>query len=278
MPTVDTASARISYTDTGGSHPAVVMIQGVGVIGEGWRPQIDALRDRYRVLTFDNRGVGGSTLAANAPPLTIEAMAADAWAVVDAAGLDRVHVVGHSVGGVVAQEVALSAPARVKSLSFLCTFASGAQSSKLSPSTFLIALRTRLGTRAMRREAFLSMVLTDAALRAAGDAAARAALAEGLRPLFGRDLADQPPIIMKQLRASARYDARARLAALGAIPTLVLSAAEDRIARPIYGRELAAAIPGARFEELSDVAHGVPLTSPALINERLAAHFAATGA
>ncbi len=275
MPTVDTAAARISYSDTGGSLPAVLLIQGVGIIGEGWRPQIDGLRERYRVLAFDNRGVGASTLAANAPSLTIEAMAADAWAVVDAAGVDRVHVVGHSMGGVIAQEVALAAPARVKSLSLLCTFASGAQASKLSPSAFVIALRTRLGTRAMRRAAFLSMVLSASALRAAGGPDAHAALAEKLRPLFGRDLADQPPIIMKQLRATARYDARARLAALASIPTLVLSAAEDRIARPVYGRELAAAIPGARFEELPDVAHGVTLTSPAIINDRLAAHFAA---
>jgi aminoacrylate hydrolase len=274
MPTVETTGARISYADTGGAGPAVLLIQGVGVVGEGWRPQLDGLRDRFRLLSFDNRGIGASEVAPGAGPLTIEAMAADAWAVVDAAGVDRVHVVGHSMGGVIAQAVALAAPARVRSLSFLCTFARGAQAAKLSPAMFVVALRTRLGTRAMRRSAFLSMVLPEAALREA-DAAARAALAEQLRPLFGHDLADQPPIVLKQLRATAAYDALDRLAALAAIPTLVLSGAEDRIARPVYGRELAAAIPGARYEELAGAAHGVPIHSPSVINDRLAAHLAA---
>jgi pimeloyl-ACP methyl ester carboxylesterase len=200
-------------------------------------------------------------------------MAADAWAVADAAGVERVHVVGHSMGGVIAQAVALAAPARVASLSLLCTFARGAQAAKLSAGMFVTALRTRIGTRPMRRNAFLSLVLTDAE-RNALDAAGRAAMAERLAPLFGHDLADQPPIVMKQLRATSRYDARARLGALAAVPTLVLNAAQDRIALPAYGRELAAAIPGARYEELPGAAHGVTIQDAANINARLAAHFA----
>jgi pimeloyl-ACP methyl ester carboxylesterase len=272
MPTVEVPGARIAYFDTGGSGPAVLLIQGIGVVGEGWRPQIDGLRDRYRLIAFDNRGIGGSELLPGAAPLSVEAMAADAWAVADAAGCERVHVVGHSMGGVIAQAVALAAPARVRSLSLLCTFARGAQAAKLSPAMFVTAMRTRIGSRAMRRDAFLTLVLPEATLRDTTPAA-RAALAAQLAPLFGRDLADQPPIVMKQLRATARYDAHDRLAGLAAIPTLVVSGAEDRIARPAYGRELAAAIPGARYEELPGAAHGVPIHDARLINDRLAAHF-----
>jgi pimeloyl-ACP methyl ester carboxylesterase len=250
----------------------VLLLQGIGLVGEGWRPQIDGLSDRFRLLAPDNRGIGASTRGDG--PLTIEAMAADALAVADAAGADRVHVVGHSMGGVIAQAVALAAPARVASLSLLCTFAHGAQAAKLSPAMFVTAMRTRIGTRTMRRNAFRSSVLTDAELRAL-DASGRAAVAERLAPLFGHDLADQPPIVMKQLRATSRYDARARLGTLSSIPTLVVSAAEDRIAVPAYGRELAAAIPGARYEELPGAAHGVPIQDAPVINDRLAAHFAA---
>jgi pimeloyl-ACP methyl ester carboxylesterase len=274
VPTVDAAGARIAYTDTG-RGPAVLLIQGIGVVGEGWRPQVQGLAERFRVLTFDNRGIGGSELRGGG--VSIEDMAADAWAVADAAGVERVHLVGHSMGGLIAQAAALAAPARVKSLSFLCTFARGAQAAKMSPGMFLTFLRTRLGTRAMRRSAFLSIVMTEKAL-ATQDAAGRARLAAELAPLFGHDLADQPPIVMKQLRASSRFDAHDRLGALAAIPTLVLSGAEDRIARPAYGRELAAAIPGARHEELPDAAHGVPIQDAALINERLRAHLDAAEA
>lgn len=268
MPTVDTAGARIAYTDTG-RGPAVLLIQGIGVVGEGWRPQVQGLAERFRVLTFDNRGIGGSELRGGA--VSIEAMAADAWAVADAAGVEHVHLVGHSMGGLIVQAAALAAPARVKSLSFLCTFARGAQAAKMSPGMFVTFMRTRLGTRAMRRSAFLSIVMTPKAL-AGQDAAGRAKLAAELAPLFGHDLADQPPIVMKQLRASSRFDAHARLRELAAIPTFVLSAADDRIARPAYGRELAAAIPGARYEELPDAAHGVPIHDAARINDRLRAH------
>jgi pimeloyl-ACP methyl ester carboxylesterase len=268
MPTISTTGATISYS-VAGSGPAVLFIQGVGVVGNGWRPQLDGLADRHRVLAFDNRGIGASTLE-DPRSVTVEAMAADALAVADAAGVESFHVVGHSVGGVVAQELALKARARVKSLTFMCTFAHGAQAAKLSAGMFVTALRTRIGPRAMRRAAFLSLVMPEALL-ATKD---RAAFAEELRPLFGRDLADQPPVVMKQLRASARYDAFPRLGQLAGIPTLVLSAAHDRIARPEYGRSLAAAIPGARYVEIADAAHGLPLQSPQQVNDLLAAHFA----
>jgi pimeloyl-ACP methyl ester carboxylesterase len=274
MPTISTPGATISYS-VAGNGPAVLFIQGVGVVGNGWRPQLDGLADRYRVLAFDNRGIGASTLE-DPRSVTVQAMAADALAVADAAGAESFHVVGHSVGGVVAQELALAARARVKSLTFMCTFAHGAEAAKLSAGMFVTALRTRIGTRAMRRAAFLSLVMPEALL-ANLNTEGRAAFAESLRPLFGRDLADQPPIVMKQLRASARYDAFARLGTLAGIPTLVLSAAHDRIARPEYGRALAAAIPGARYVEIADAAHGLPLQSPHQVNDLLVAHFAGAG-
>ena len=68
----------------------------------------------------------------------------------------------------------------------------------------------------------------------------------------------------------SRHDCLARLAELATIPSLVLSARHDRIAPPSYGRRLAAAIPGAVFEEIADSSHGVTLHRPGLINERLA--------
>jgi pimeloyl-ACP methyl ester carboxylesterase len=166
--------------------------------------------------------------------------------------------------------MALREPARIASLALICTFAHGRQGARPSLAMLPTALRTRLGTRRMRRHAFLELVMPRDYLQKTN----REQLAERLRPLLGHDLADQPPIVMKQLGAMRRYDAGHRLQQLGAIPTLVLSAARDRIARPAFGRELARAIPGAVYVELQHAGHGVTIHRAGEVNELLAAHLA----
>jgi pimeloyl-ACP methyl ester carboxylesterase len=270
MPVLEHAGARISY-GVEGSGPHVVLVQGAGVIGEGWRPQIDALRERYTVITLDNRGVGGSTRPAGRR-LTIEDMAADVIAVVNAEKVRRFHLAGHSMGGLIAQELALTSPDRIHSLALLCSFAHGRQAATMSLSMLLTAIRMRIGTPAMRRGAFTELVM-PAAYLATMD---RVELAERLKPLFGHDLAHQPPFVMQQVRAMARYDAGSRLSSLGSIPTLVLSAAEDRIARPEYGRELASLIPGAQFAEIPDAGHAVTIQRADEVNTLLLGHLRQT--
>jgi 3-oxoadipate enol-lactonase len=271
MPLLETNGARIAYSRTG-AGPVVLLVQGVGVPGEGWRPQIDALADRYTLVAFDNRGLGASPLAGG--EVSIEAMADDALAVMDAEGIRRFHVVGHSMGGLIAQEIALRVPDRATSLALLCTFASGAQGARMTPALFLTALRMRLGPRRLRRNAFLGLVMPKAYLRETD----RAALADRLAALFGYDLADQPLFVLKQVRAMSRYAAGDRLRSLARIPTLVASATFDRIALPTYGRALAAAIPGARYVELPAAGHAVTIQRADEVNALLAAHFAAAPA
>jgi pimeloyl-ACP methyl ester carboxylesterase len=263
---IDRPDARVCYTRCGRGVP-VLLVQGAGVVGEGWRPQREALRDRYTVVSFDNRGIGHSTFAGRA--LTVEAMADDALAIADAEKLDRFHVAGHSMGGLIAQQIALSAPDRVLSLALLCTFLRGREAARLTPAMVWTALRTRVGTRAMRRRAFTALVMPAAYLRRAG----AGTVAVGLAPLFGRDLAEQPGIVMRQVAAMARFDASGRLAQLASIPTLVVSAAHDRIAPPRYGRSLARAIPGARHVEIAEGAHGVTIQCAEVVNGLLDEHF-----
>lgn len=266
MPELATPGAAIHYIRSG-SGPPVLLIQGVGAIGNTWKPQIEGLAARYTVVAFDNRGIGRSRILDGR--LTIEDMAADALALLDALGLERVHVAGHSMGGVIAQALALSAPARVRSLAFLCTFARGQDGAKMTLPMLVTAMRLRIGTRAMRRNAFLGLIMPERYLRQVD----RAELAGVLHPLFGHDLAEQPAIAMKQLRAMAKYDASSRLGSLAHIPTLVVSAAEDRIAPPANGRAIAAAIPGARYVALSDSGHGVTIHRAEEVNALLADHF-----
>jgi 3-oxoadipate enol-lactonase len=169
------------------------------------------------------------------------------------------------MGGVIAQQLALDVPERVRSLTLMCTYVRGKDAAKPTPWVIWMSLRTRLGTRRMRRRAFLEMIATDAELQAADNDA----LAAQVGSLVGRDLADNPSILMKQLGALSKHDVSSRLSQLGAIPTLVQSAAHDRIAPPAQGRSLAAAIPGAVYEEIHDRSHGVPILDPAIVNKRL---------
>jgi aminoacrylate hydrolase len=268
MPFIDTEGARINYARTG-HGPAVLLIQGAGVVGDGWRPQIERLAHEYTLVSFDNRGIGMSTMAPGGR-VTIEHMADDAIAVMAAEGLESFHVAGHSMGGLIAQALALRVRARVKSLALFCTFVRGPEGARLSPAMMWTALRMRLGTRAMRREAFLGLIMPSAYVRRVD----RVRLAGELAPLFGHDLASQPWFVMQQVRAMAHYDAAARWAELAGIPTLVASAAHDRIALPQYGRALAARIPNARYVEYPDAGHAVTIQCVEEVTADLREHLA----
>lgn len=263
--TVEHRGCRFSC-EVRGSGPPVVLVQGVGVAGSGWKPQVDELADGYRCLTFDNRGMGASQPPG--APITVAQMAEDALHLMTHLGWESAHVVGHSLGGPVALEMALAHPARVRSLALLCTCARGRDATRLSPELVWLGIRSRVGSRRMRRRAFLRMVMPEQALTGADPDAIAARLA----PLFGHDLADQPPIAMKQLSALRAFDARDRLARI-AVPTLVLSATDDPIAPPRFGKALAEGIPGAWWVEV-DASHGVTLHRPDLVNPYLEEHLA----
>ena len=258
----------LSWRSTG-AGPAVMCIQGVGVAASGWSPQTASLAGRYQVIAFDNRGIGRS--ARGSEPLSIPRMAGDVWAILDESGIDRCHLLGHSMGGLIALDAALAAPARVKSLSLVCTFADGSGPTRLSLRMAVLGLRTRMGTRAMRRRGMLRMLFPGPWLRQA-DAAA---LADRLHHLFGRDLADSPPIISEQLRAMSAYDVTPRLGELDRIPTLVVSARHDPIAPPQFGRMLASGIAGARYVEFDDASHALPVQHADRLNALLLEHLAA---
>jgi pimeloyl-ACP methyl ester carboxylesterase len=251
------------YYELSGHGAPVLLIQGVGVVGECWRPQVDELEKKFQTLLFDNRGIGKSTPCSG--PITIEAMAADARALMDAVGWESAHVIGHSMGGVIAQQLALDCPKRVRSLSLLCTFSRGKDAARLTPWVLWMTLRTRIGTRRMRRRAFLEMLWAPDALKTTD----KDALAERIAGLIGRDLAYQPPILMKQLMAMGRHDVSRRLTELRDTPSLVISAEHDHIALPRYGEVLAGATAAARFDIIRGASHGVTIQMASEINYKL---------
>src|SRR5215470_17969608 len=122
MPYAENDGTRIYWEEQGAGDP-VVLIMGLGYTHEMWHRLAPALAKQYRVISFDNRGVGQT----DAPPgpYSMQAMAADTVAVMDAAGCGRAHVFGISMGGMIAQELALRYPERVRSLILGCTACGG---------------------------------------------------------------------------------------------------------------------------------------------------------
>jgi pimeloyl-ACP methyl ester carboxylesterase len=269
--TVETQGCKLHYKVEGRGEPAL-FIQGVGLHKDGWLPQTQELKSSFQCVTFDNRGIGLSQ-----PPgcaLTVAQMAQDALAVMDSAGISSAHLVGHSLGGAVAIQTALNAPNRVRSLALLCTSARGSDATRPTPKMVWLGLRSRVGTRRMRSHAFLQIVMPPEYL-AAHDSDT---LAERLQPFFGHALCDTPDIVMPQLKALRDFSAGASLGELTGIPTIVLSAAHDLIFPPDRGRRLASAIPGARYVEIANAAHGVTLQAPETVNRLLLEHFSRAGA
>ena len=128
-------------------------------------------------------------------------------------------------------------------------------------------MRTRVGTRRMRRRSFVRLVMPPDA-RYDPDA-----MAEQLAPLFGHDLADQPPIVGKQLKAMRGYSAAPRLGELAGVPTLVMNGVHDPISPPRVSRAIADGIPGAKYVEFADASHGLPIQHPDRVNALLLEQF-----
>lgn len=257
--------ARLAYELHGAGEP-VLFIQGTGVHGHGWWPQVEELSREYACLSFDNRGVGGSDPPAGG--ISVESMAGDAAAVLDAAGWASAHVVGHSLGGPIALALALGHRGRVRSLALLCTLADGGKVAPPSWQMISAGLRSQIGTRRSRRNGFLDLLYPPDFLAGTD----RDALARELRPLLGHDVAIQPPVVPRQLRALRACNFAPRLSELLGLPTLVISGAHDPIAPPALGRAIAEGISGAELHVFEDAAHALPIQHPRRTNELLRRH------
>src|SRR4051812_46283418 len=212
-----------------GEGPAVLLVMGLGLPGDAWWRTVPVLAQSCRVVTFDNRGSGRSE--APAGPLSTAAMAADAVAVLDAASIARAHVYGISMGGMIAQELALRFPDRVASLVLAATSAGGALATAPDPETLaFLASRPSLPDEE-GRWASVPYVYSERTRRLGGER-------------IGEDFAHRFSYVFRadgyraQLAAALAHDASARLREIRA-PTLVLHGSEDRMIPPENGRALA---------------------------------------
>ncbi|HLL54334.1 MAG TPA: alpha/beta hydrolase [Myxococcaceae bacterium] len=242
MPTVTANGIQLAY-ESRGEGPPLLLISGVGYGGNFWRPFAALLVDAFRVITFDNRGAGASSKPPG--PYTTRQLAADAAGLLDALGIEAAHVVGHSLGGMVAQELALGFAGRVRKLVLASTV--GGPNHVPIPPDALELLTNRQGE---PMELFRRGVQVATARGFAERHPEK--VTELLQVKQASPVA--PAEYAAQVAAGAGHDAETRLPNL-TCPTLILTGGEDRVIPPENALLLAARIPGARVERVSGAGH-----------------------
>ncbi len=228
-----------------GSGTTLLLIHGLGYARWGWEPVLPGLAERFDVLLFDNRGIGES----DAPPGPYSAaeLAADAIRVLDEAEVERAHVVGTSLGGMVAQELALALPKRVDRLVLACTTPGGPDAYPMPQVT--VDLMTEAAS--LAPEAALRRFVENAL--APATVATRPELVERIMAHRLRT-AQAPEAWAAQAAAGAAFDAHDRLAGIR-VPVLVQHGSEDVVVDPRNGELLAERLPDARLERFPGTGH-----------------------
>ncbi len=256
--------AQIYYETTGERGPWVVLIQGLGLSSRFWftipRLLADDPDQPHRVLVVDNRGTGRSDRPRG--PYRMGHMADDVAAAVRAAGISEVIVCGISMGGMVAQEVALRHPTLVRGLVLLATWAGvpHVQLPTASALATLVSMPFRAGR--SRGRALPRLLLPRAHVRRAKDLMSSWPAALAAEP-------SDPRAFFAQFAAAALHTTGFRLKQI-TCPTVVVCGDEDAIMRLRNAEILAARIPNAQLEILPGVAHGIPMTDERAIARAVA--------
>lgn len=271
MPRIAVGEHHLFYLDAPeptDAYPPIVLCAGLGYGAWFWHRLVPRLRPR-RALAFDNRGAGGSDKPAG--PYLVEQLGADVIGLLDALQLAFVDLVGHSLGGYVAQEVAARHPRRVRRLALLGTTSGGPRAIPPEPGALAVMLE-RSGDPASLFLRGLTMSTAPGLLERDPDliAALRAYRAQEPVPA---------PAYQAQVAAGVAFATQgaAQVAErLGAIraPTLVLAGEHDQVTPPGNAALLAAGIAGARAQVLRGVGHLFPLEDAEATAQALRAFFA----
>ncbi len=245
MPECTANGIRLHYEEQG-NGPPLLLIMGFGAPAAFWSQEfIDRLARSFRVFAPDNRGTGASEKRDG--PVEIATMADDAAALLELAGVRRAHVFGASMGGMIAQELALRHPERVDRLILGCTHPGGTLAVPATPEVVALLMPPR-GTTPHDAIAGMWAAMTTEETRHQRK--------DFLEKMTDRLLARPTPVITlrQQMEAIARFDVAERLGQIAA-PTLVLTGDRDILVLPENSRRIAARIPGARLVTVPGTAH-----------------------
>jgi 3-oxoadipate enol-lactonase len=223
---------NIAYTERG-KDEAVVLIMGLGANKESWVMNMPALSKHYRVIAFDSRGVGATDRSGEF--YTMGRMAEDTVGLLDALNIERAHIVGVSLGSMIAQEIAINFPQRVNKLILAAAtpgMSDAANKDMWDKKNAEMQRRTGLG------EDFNERIISDPD---SFDVVKIMVL--GARYYFNRV---GPSGVLDQLRAVSKHNTIDRLDQIKA-PTLVMAGTDDKIVPIEFSRIVAEHIPGAKF-------------------------------
>jgi pimeloyl-ACP methyl ester carboxylesterase len=230
---------RIAWEERGTGKP-LLLIQGLGYARWSWEPIVPALAERHRVLFFDNRGIGGSDTPPG--PYSARQMAGDALQVLDEAGVDRADVLGASLGGMIAQELAVVAPDRVDRLVLCCTHPGVPHGLPMPEVTVRLF------------EEAVSLEPAEALRRFVVNALGPHAPGTLVDELTARRLANPQDPAGWQAQAAAGTTFPGVDGAIDK-PALLVTGTEDNVVDPRNSDVLAERIPGARVERLQGLGH-----------------------
>jgi pimeloyl-ACP methyl ester carboxylesterase len=250
------------------SNPALLLIMGLGTQLIAWpEPLCEALAGKgFRVIRYDNRDIGLSTYLDHLPQprnldfvtrrvrpaYTLDDMAADAVGLLDALGIGRAHIVGASMGGMIAQLVAINHPDRVLSLTSIMSAVGGKDTAAPSLRVLGRLLLPPPKTRAGR----IQRQVDNGRLLAGGHPIDEERLREFAA--FSIDRSYHPAGMRRQLAASSAAPSRREALARLRVPALVIHGVDDPLVPLENGRRTAAAIPGARLLEVQGMGHNLP--------------------
>src|SRR5215471_18654082 len=215
MPFANSEGTKI-YWDEQGAGESILLIMGLGYPSCMWYRSRPLLSATHRTIAFDNRGVGSSDVPSG--PYSMSEMAADAAAVLDAAGVDSTHVFGVSMGGMVAQELILQYPQRVRSLILGCTAAGGPNAHRAEPAALEMLRTVSQMPPEQAAQAAVSFIYDPATPRC----------------LIDEDIATRRPWLrnqqgyLSQLQAILAWESFSRLGQIN-VPTLVVHGKNDRL-------------------------------------------------
>jgi 3-oxoadipate enol-lactonase len=230
---------NIRWEERGEGAP-LLLIQGLGYGRWSWEPVVPGLAERYRVLWFDNRGIGDSDTPEG--PYSAALMAGDALQVLDEAGVERAHVLGASLGGMIAQEVAARAAERVDKLVLCCTTPGGAETVPMPE----VTVRLFAEAPALAPEVALRRFVVNALGADPPD--------ELVEELVRRRVANPPDPAGWQAQAAAGLGFQGVDGTIEA-PTLLLTGTDDNVVDPRNADVLAARLRGSRVERFEGAGH-----------------------
>jgi pimeloyl-ACP methyl ester carboxylesterase len=247
MPTARCNHVELYYEVHGEGEP-LLCVMGLAADSLSWALQVPAWSARHRTVIFDNRDVGRSGYVEAG--YTVPDMAADALALADELGLESFHLVGVSMGGTIAQEMALAAPERVRTLTLGVTFAGAGRWAQEKARLWArdAAGRTREDT----VDELLLLCLSEEFFENPD------AVAFAKQMMLSNPNPQRPEGFARQLEASCRHEARDRLGTLD-MPVHVIGAEHDVLVPVWKSRELAELIPGAKLTVIERAPHGVNL-------------------